>query len=188
MSEDKFLQTLARYSGDIRTGAIAFDYRTGQCAPGMQTVPMSWGSACPPGYCPPDNLPERLGRWFAGDRSGCKELPYGINIAQLSDVALDTPVTFTTTSKVTMCPTRMIIGADTTDQWLLNTITFGNQNQLIGGPVRVEVFGIQAFQTVPMVPDCLRAGQPFELTFTLRAEAVPAVREVHVVFIGPTVG
>lgn len=187
--ETGFLEAVARFSGDIRTGALPFDYRTGQCAPVAATQLRSWGAACPTGFCPPDNLPEALGRYFAGDRSGCREIPYGIRIQATSQVAAVTTVNLERTSKITMCPTRLLTIADgAAGQWLINTIQFGNQNQIVGGPIAQEVFSPFSFQLVPMVPDCIKAGQPFTINVSLGAEAMATARNLWLVFIGPMVG
>lgn len=188
MSQESFLNTLGRYSGDIRTGGLHFDYRTGQCAPGQPTQLRSWGAACPPGFCPPANLPAALNRFFAGDRSGCRELPYTVSGAVLTVAATPTPLIIQRNSKVTMCPTRVLIASDAALSVVdLVRMQFGNQNQIVGGPVEITAFGPQAFQLVPFVPDCLFAGQPFELEFSL-TEAMANTREVYVTFIGPMVG
>lgn len=189
MSQESYLRAVARYSGDIRTGGLAFDYRTGQCNTVQPTQPRSWGAACPTGYCPPDRLPEALGRYFAGDRAGCREIPYTVSEGTVTSATLVTTLTITRTSKVTMCPTRILMASDAGAGLVtLVSMTFGNQNQIVGGPVSIEVFGTQAFQMVPFVPDCLYAGQPFELVFNIAAEAGPPTREVYVTFIGPMVG
>lgn len=189
MSQESYLRALARYSGDIRTGGLQFDYRTGQCAPVQATRIQSWGAACPTGFCPPENLPEALGRWFAGDRAGCREIPYTVSATATSDTMANVVVTIDRVSKVTMCPTRMLILADgATAQWELVSFQFGNQNQMVGGPVAVEAFSPAAFQVVPMVPDCLKAGTPFNFTLNLLPEAMANTREVYITLIGPTVG
>lgn len=190
MGELQYLHALARYSDAIRTGALPFDYRTGQCGPAPATELRSWGAACPQGFCPPDNLPEALGRWFAGDRSGCRELPYTILLSDTGAVATDTTVSVERTSKVTMCPTRMLVtpflGA-ASGPWEISKIQFGNQNQIVGGPMPTNLFDPAAFQVVPFVPDCLRAGQPFEIEAILKAGAAVA-SSLYVTFLGPVVG
>lgn len=188
MSEESYLRALSRYDGDIRTGNLPFNYRTGQCGPVAATQLNSWGPGCPPGFCPPDKMPEALNRWFAGDRAGCRELPYTIVLAGVGDAALDVAVVREVVSKVTMCPTRMMLRIRVgTSTWLINEIQFGNQNQIIGGPFPSNAFGPVTFQTIPFVPDCLRAGQPFTLRATIRG-GVAAAAELAVVFIGPAVG
>lgn len=186
LGEEGYLRTLARYSHDIRTGGLNFDYRTGQCGPVQATQLRSWGAACPPGFCPPDRLPEQLGRWFAGDRTGCRELPMTIRLDGTAGVAAVT-VTRELTSRVTMCPTRVMAwhNADGED-WLINEIQFGNQNQLVGGPVPAAAFDPQAFQDVPIVPDCIYAGQPISITATLGIGEDAS--SLWIVFIGPTIG
>lgn len=189
MSEEQYLKTLARYSQDIRTGALEFNYRTGACGPAPATQTKSWGSACPPGVCLPDNLPAALNRYFAGDRAGCKELPYCLHFSGTSSANAVVPVTRDVTSKITMCPTRMIGYTDSAPgQWEIAKIEFGNQNQIVGDPVAVEAFAPIAFQVVPMVPDCLRAGLPFSITLNLQPEQAPTLRNAWLVFIGPMVG
>lgn len=190
MSEESYLQALARYDSDIRTGSIQFDYRTGQCGPPQATVLKSWGAACPTGFCPPDNLPQALNRWFAGDRAGCRELPYGLNVTVTGAVATDTAWSIERTSKVTMCPTRLLASYDLgTDSgpFVISKIQFGNQNQIVGGPIPINNFHPGAFQPVPFVPDCLKAGQPFSIEGTLKAGAAVA-SSLYLTFIGPVVG
>lgn len=191
MSQESFLAAVARHSDLIRTGAVQFDYRTGQCGPVRATQARSWGAACPPGYCPPANLPDALGRFFAGDRSGCKEAPYTIALSGTRAAADPVSVTVSRTSPITMCPTRLV--AWQTDDtppagWLIDTIQFGAQNQLIGGPVPAEAFDRQAFQMVPFVPDCLRAGMPYTITATILPEAAVGDQTLYLTFIGPMVG
>lgn len=186
MSEEQYLRALAKYSHEIRTGVLPFDYRTGQCGPVQATQLRSWGAACPPGYCAPDRLPEALNRWFAGDRSGCRELPYTVKLSGTGHASTDVPVTVTQTSKVTICPTRIIAWTDTPEVEL-TSIVFGNQNQLVGGPVLVRAFDPQAFQDVPIVPDCIRAGQPFSVGVNILAGNTTEVN-TWLVFIGPAVG
>lgn len=189
MSEIQYLKALARYSDDIRTGAIAFDYRTGQCGPPQATMVKSWGSACPPGYCPPDHLPEALGRWFAGDRAGCKEAPYTVKLSGTTGAAVTT-VTVSRNAEITMCPTRLLAWTNNASLGavLITKVQFGSQNQLIGGPVPVEAFDPQAFQVVPMVPDCLKAGLPFTVTITLGIDVGAVDVDTWLTFIGPMVG
>lgn len=198
MSEESYLRALARFNGDIRTGAIKFDYKTGACGPAPGAVPKSWGAACPPGYCTPDNLPTALSRWFAGDRAGCKELPYTMKTSLTSSTTLVLTATITGVSKVTMCPTRLMVVTDNGggptsgaghNQWEITSITFGNQNQLVGGPVGADTWNPQFFsQLVPMVPDCLRAGQPYTINLNLKPEAMATLRTIYLVWIGPMVG
>lgn len=193
MSEQKYLSALARFTGDIKAGRLAFDYRTGQCSPAPATVLNSWGPGCPSGQCMPNDLPDALNRYFAGDRAGCREIPYCIHFSdtpQDSDTGgVPIPVNRTGNSKITMCPTRLIAFTDSASgQWELSTVQFGNQNQVVGGPVALEAFGQLAFQMVPMVPDCLRAGMPWEVDLILKPESTPVVRNAWLVFIGPMVG
>lgn len=190
-NELSFLRAVARHSDLIRTGAVQFDYRTGQCGPVQATQVKSWGAACPAGFCPPNNLPAALGRYFAGDRSGCKEAPYTIALTATRDAANPVSVTVSRTSPITMCPTRLVTWytpAAVAPGWQINTIQFGAQNQLIGGPAPADAFGVVAFQMVPMVPDCLRAGMPYTITATLLPEAAAGTHTLYLTFIGPMVG
>lgn len=187
MSEEQFLRTLARYDGDIKRGALKFDYRTGACGPVQATQVRSWGAACPTGFCAPDNLPEALGRWFAGDRAGCREIPYTIRIDGTSDAALDVNVVATPNATVTMCPTRIITHA--VGNWNLNVLQFGSVNQIFGGPIPHTSLGTQVHASVPMVPDCIRAGQPIRIDADLLPDGVGgAADSLWIVFLGPMVG
>lgn len=191
MSEVAYLRHIARYSDVIRTGGVAFNPRTGQCGPVQATQVRSWGAACPPGYCPPDGLPEALNRYFAGDRAGCREIPWTVQFDGTEQAAAQTVVTVTGTSKVTMCPTRMLATQDGVAgaNWFIRSIEFGNQNQILGGvDVPIVAFARDAFQVVPMVPDCLKAGQPFEITVMLDQDATPVARSMWLTFIGPMIG
>lgn len=189
MSEEKFLKNVAKYSHEIRTGALNFNYRTGQCGPVQATQLRSWGAACPPGYCPPNQLPEALGRYFAGDRTGCREIPYVKKIAVTAGIAaIDSTVE--EVSKVTMCPTRLIIQTDFFPSPSVSLVSFkiGNQNQLVGGPVLVSAFDRKAYQDVPIVPDCIRAGQPFSFTIRVGVALEPATVSTYIMLIGPAIG
>lgn len=187
MNVENFLRTLARFDGDIKRGAIAYDYRTGQCGPGPATVTKSWGAGCPTGYCPPENLPESLGRWFAGDRSACAEKPLTFALSETAAIAARTPVNLEVNAPVTMCPTRIICASDFGD-WNIEQIRFGMQNQIAGGPVPWQVFGTGVFASVPLVPDCMRAGQPITINTSLGADAGEGTYTLWVIFLGPMVG
>lgn len=194
-SEEAYLTALGRYYHDIRTGAIKLNHRTGACGPGIATQTQSWGAACPPGgMCSPDNLPAALGRYFAGDRAGCRELPFCISGELTSDDTDTLSLVLSDTSPVTMCATRLIVvtdypGTGPHNQWEINEIKFGNQNQIVGGPVGADVFYPLNFnQTVPFVPDCLRAGTPYRIELSLKPDAMATLRHIALVFIGPMVG
>lgn len=183
------LRALGRHWDDIRTGRLPFDMKTGACGPVPATQLKSWGSACPSGACLPDNLPEALGRWFAGDRNGCRELPFCVHLSATSSATLETPVTLERSSKITACPTRLIAFTDSPrGHWELTEVKFGNQNQIVGDHVAIEAFNNTAFQAVPMVPDCLFAGQPFSISANLLPDEAPTARNLWLVFIGPVVG
>jgi hypothetical protein len=192
MSEERYLEAVARHYDVIRTGAVMFDFRTGQCGPAPANVTKSWGSACPDGYCPPANLPDALGRYFAGDRSGCREVPYTLHFSATEGgvAAVFADVTVTGNSKVTMCPTRMLITHDgvTGGAWRFKRLQFGNQNQVVGDTFPVSAYDPAAFQAVPFVPDCLRAGMPYEVVLELEGDATPVARQAWVTLIGPMVG
>jgi len=188
MSVENYLRTLARFDGDIKRGAIAFDYRTGQCGPTQPTQARSWGAACPSGYCPPGDLPASLGRWFAGDRSACAEKPYTVRIDATTDAAAAVAADVAPNASVTMCPTR-IIAFSTSTGWLVDQIRFGNQNQLVGGPVPWQSMGTGVFAAVPIVPDCMYAGMPINIETTLLPDGVGGNDEsLWIVFLGPMVG
>lgn len=192
MTEDvKVLEAIARHWDLIRTGALSGPQlsmlvRTGQCGPPQATQLQSWGSACPPGFCGPDNLPEALGRWAAGEREGCREIPW----AQTFTAAAAGVVAISDTAPLTMCPTRLIAvphKAGGLANWTINTIQFGIRNQLVGGPAPAAAFAPDAVQLVPMVPDCLRGGQPYTLAVE-RLDADVGDDSLTLIFIGPAVG
>jgi hypothetical protein len=190
MSQESYLRAIARFSNDIKTGAIDFNYRTGECGPGPATQLQSWGSACPPGLCLPEDLPPRLNNWFAGDRSGCRELPYTIHIPVLGSATLDVASTVERNSKVTMCPTRMMVTTNygvASGPFEITKIQFGNQNQIVGGPLPAGMFDPGAFQVVPFVPECLKAGLPFSIGVNLLAGAA-VTSDIWITFIGPAIG
>jgi hypothetical protein len=193
MREDidiKTLGAIARHSDLIRSGALSGPalsqlIRTGQCGAPQATQLQSWGSACPSGFCPPEGLPAAFKRFFAGDRAGCRELPWAVTFtAGAAGV-----VTVAGNATVTACPTRLIAAStgaagDLLTDWTINTIQFGIRNQLVGGPAPASAFATDAYQLVPMVPDCLRAGQPY----TLAAEQLTGAGTLTLIFIGPVVG
>lgn len=185
MSEASYLRALARFSDDIKRGAVAFDYRTGACGPVQATQLKSWGAGCPSGYCPPGNLPAALGRWFAGDRAGCKEIPYTLRLD--GNDTLENTVTLNVNAPITMCPTRIMAWADDGTSWRIKTLQFGNVNQIVGGPAPHTVFGPGVFAAVPLVPDCMAAGQPIKIEAILEAGEAGDV-SLWVVFLGPSVG
>jgi hypothetical protein len=194
MRQDMSLETLqavARHSDLIRTGKLSPAQlsqlvRTGACGAPQATQLQSWGSACPTGFCPPEGLPAALNRYFAGDRTGCRELPFGI----VFTAAAAGVVTVADNSPVTACPTRLIAVPHKDGglaNWTINVIQFGIRNQLVGGPAPALAFAPDAIQLVPMVPDCLRAGQPYTITVE-RTDADIGADSLTLIFIGPVVG
>ena len=187
MNDMQYLRTLARYDRDIKEGNIAFNYRTGECTAVPGAVLKSWGPGCPTGGCQAKDLPAALNRYFAGDRAGCKEMPYNFNFTSTRGVT-DEDVTVEVTSKVTMCPTRVLGIADLADEWLVKSIQFGNQNELVGDPFPIEALDPGAFQPVPLVPDCIEAGTPITITLTRLGSAGEGTAHASITFIGPMVG
>lgn len=155
----------------------------GGCAP-LATQPQSWGAACPPGYCTADELARNLNRSFAGERYPCRELPYTlVAVADAGGVA-----TFKENSRVTMCPTRVILSLDdevaVPNDALLTSFEIGNQNQIIGDPLQILQFNPFSYAAIPFVTDCIKAGLPFSATIT----GLTADNVAYLTLIGPTIG
>lgn len=169
-------------SQKTRTGQrMANQTGNGPCGPVGSTVPQSWGAACPTGNCTSENLAAMLGRAFAGERYPCRELTYWVPmIADAGGVA-----TFDDNSRVTICPTRVIVtGAVTNLGVLLSRFEIGNQNQVVGDPMPVAMLAPISYQIIPFVTDCIRAGLPFGVTITgLTADDV-----IYFGIVGPTIG
>ena len=158
-------------------------HRTGQSPPCGGLPPaqtQSWGAACPTGYCTSENLAASLNRQFAGDRYPCREIPYWIS----GEVeAGETSITLTQNSKVTTCPTRVVVM--TPDQTgALSVFEVGNQNQSVGDPIPIALLGPDSYGIIPFVTDCIKAGLPFKVTLTNLA----AGDAVYVGLFGPTIG
>lgn len=163
------------------TGPTGGNGGNGNCGPAPMTVPRSWGPACPTGFCTAQDLAANLGRAFAGERYPCRELTYWTSAtADAAGVA-----TFADNSRVTICPTRVIIDhADVLVNQLLTVFEMGNQNQIIGDGIPVPFLNSQSYVIIPFVTDCLRAGLPFSWTVTgLTPDDV-----VYFGLIGPVIG
>lgn len=176
------LQSVARHNGPLA--------RTGACGPTPANVVGSWGGACPVGNCRPDDLPAELGRYFAGDRGDCKEMPYAF---QFVGQASGTAVVVNTTSILTMCPTRLVAverGTAAVDEtnWVINSIVFGNQNQIVNNDIIASAFRTTAKQSVPLAPACLMGGTPVTITCTPTVVTAPGDTNLFLVFFGPAIG
>lgn len=168
------------YSG--RTNGYNGNGNGAPCGPAMPTQPQSWGAACPTGNCTADMLASNLGRAFAGERYPCREIPYWTRVtASAAGIA-----TFDGNSKVTICPTRVIIhpNAAATVDVQLSRFEIGNQNQVVGDPIPVPFLNVQSYVIIPFVTDCLKAGIPFG--FTIIGAASGAVFDFGI--IGPAIG
>lgn len=138
------------------------------CGPAMPTQPQSWGAACPTGNCTAENLAANLNRAFAGERYGCREIPYWIELT--ADAAGE--AAFDDNSRVTICPTRVIIAPRqaATVAVRLSRFEVGNQNQVVGDPMPVVFLNPQSYVIIPFVTDCIKAGMPFGITIIGAAE------------------
>jgi hypothetical protein len=153
----------------------------GGCGPAPATVLRSWGSGCPAGACSADQLAAALGR---EPRYACKEIPYTL-VGMADATGL---VVISENSKVTICPTRVIISLDdevvVPNDAVMTSFEIGNQNQIIGDPIPVLQLSSFAYQAIPFVTDCLRAGLPFSMGLEGFAEDT----RVFVTLIGPAIG
>lgn len=156
--------------------------RTGACGPGPARGQFSWGAACPPGDCSPQGLPAALGRQFAGEASGCRELPFVLSGAVTGGNGL----VLQGNSPVTICPTRLVIETADGETMLLSQVKFGNQNQMAnnGTPIPTNVFNTDAWGPIPFAMDCLRQGTPFEFVL----EDASNDDTLFLMLIGPTIG
>lgn len=146
--------------------------------------PMSWGAACPTGYCTAHDLAESLGRAFAGERYPCRELTYWTKLTADANGVADTGDS--KNSKVTICPTRIVAFAmPASANALLEVFQMGNQNEIIGDPIPIQLLDPDSFQIIPYVTDCLRAGLPFRV----RVSGLTATTGIlYFGLIGPTIG
>lgn len=160
----------------------------GSCGPAPATSTRSWGAACPTGACSADQLAANLNRTFAGERYPCRELTYWIKMtADGSGVC-----TFNQNSKVTICPTRVIAFEDSETSGLLpvagpllTVFEIGNQNQIVGDPIPLALLNPSAYQIIPFVTDCIKAGMPFNVTIT---GATAGTGVVYFGIVGPAIG
>lgn len=170
-------QTPGMFAAPVRPG-------NGGCAPTPPTQPQSWGAACPPGFCTGDQLAQNLNRSFAGERYGCRELPY--TVTGTADAQGD--LTISQNSTVTMCPTRvMVMGDDGVvipADASLTVFEIGNQNQILGDPIPVSHLSPFSYQIIPFVTDCIKAGIPFTITIS----GWGADEVAYVTLIGPAIG
>ena len=171
----------AAMNGGARTGQTA---RTGACGPVQATQVQSWGAACPTGDCTAQDLAANLNRSFAGERYGCRELPYTL-VGTADATGL---VVIDTNSQVTMCPTRVIVSLDdevvVPNDAVMTSFQIGAQNQIIGDPIPVLQLSSFSYQAIPFVTDCIRAGLPFSIGLEGFAEDT----RVFVTLIGPAIG
>ncbi len=156
----------------------------GGCGPVQATQLQSWGAGCPPGDCTAEELARNLNRSYAGERYGCRELPYTlVGVADATGL-----VVISENSKVTICPTRVIISLDdevaVPNDAVMTSFEIGNQNQIVGDPIPVLQLSSFAYQAIPFVTDCMRAGLPFSMGLEGFAEDT----RVFVTLIGPAIG
>lgn len=141
---------------------------------------VSWGSGCPSGYCLPADLPASLGRVFAGEARGCREIP----LSFYGTVDANGDLVFDGNAPITICPTRLIIVSDG-DPLFLSSIKFGNEPQMIGNePIYSTVFAQNAWGAIPFVMNCLKAGLPYNITLS---SGTPD-DNITVVLLGPAIG
>ena len=167
-------------------GGVGMSTRSGNggCGPLPPATPMSWGAACPSGSCTSDGLAASLNRQFAGDRYGCRELAYWLSgTADAAGV-----VTLAQNSMITICPTRIVFveaaGAGIGALAMLSVFEIQNQNQIVGAPLPLAMISIGAYQTIPFVTDCLKAGIPFRIVMT----GLVNTRVYTIGLIGPAIG
>src|SRR3990172_11025975 len=120
--------------GGIGNGAA------GPCGGLPPAAPHSWGAACPTGTCTSESLAASLNRAFAGEKYGCRELPYWI----LGTATAGGVVTIAQNSLVTICPTRVMFvegdGGATPADAIMSVFEIQNQNQIVGDPIPPFIF------------------------------------------------
>lgn len=179
-----------RVKQNVRTGQAAMmgtpvsknGNGNGGCGPVGATQPQSWGAACPTGQCTAEMLATNLGRAFAGERYPCREIPYWTRVtANVAGVA-----TFDGNSRVTICPTRVIVHPNQAAAIgvLLSRFEVGNQNEVVGDPIPVGFLQTPSYVVIPFVTDCIKAGMPFG--FTIIGAANGDVFDFGI--IGPAIG
>lgn len=163
---------IEKVNSRVRTSGGKPAIRTGQsppCGPALPAQPQSWGAACPTGHCTADQLAANLNRAFAGERYPCREIPYWIPLtADAGGVA-----SFDDNSRVTICPTRVIIAPRDGSALLavqLSRFEIGNQNQVVGDPIPIPFLSQNSYVIIPFVTDCIKAGMPFGITIIGAAE------------------
>lgn len=180
------MNKLAHKMRSPRTGQVSVrgsNGGNGPCGPVPMAKAMSWGAACPTGNCTAENLANSLNRQFAGERYPCRELPYTLQLT--ADAGGD--VTFEQNSRVTICPTRVIVAPEDGEllaTGLLTVFEVGNQNQVIGDPIPLVQLAPDAYQAIPFVTDCIKAGIPFSVQMT----DLGAGQVVYFTIIGPAIG
>lgn len=157
---------------------------TGPCAGPPMAQPQSWGAACPTGDCSSEDLARNLGRAFAGQRYGCRELGYWLE----GTATAGGVVTISQNALVTICPTRVLVVPQNTATVpagaVMTVFEMGSQNQIQGDPLPLDILLLDSYATIPFVTDCLKAGLPFRIVMTgLTAAAVYSVG-----LIGPASG
>jgi hypothetical protein len=86
-----------------------------------------------------------------------------------------------------MCPTRIIAFASEVEGFLLTSIKFGNTEQLVGS-IPTNTITTTSYQAIPIVTDCIFAGQPYQIDYTNLDATAMATQDLWLVFIGPMVG
>lgn len=155
------------------------------CGPMAPTQPQSWGAACPPGMCDPTTLAASLGRSFAGERYGCRELTYWLT----ADFDASGETGFNVNSSITICPTRVVAvvldpAGTVVEEGVLETFTVGAQNQIYGDPLPLATIAPWSYSVIPFVTDCIRAGGPFGASFSGGTQG----NNVYFGLIGPAIG
>lgn len=176
------MKTAARTGQQMANPARA-NGGNGGCGPVGATSLNSWGPGCPTGNCTADQLASNLGRAFAGERYPCRELTYWLRML----IDANGNATFSDNSKVTICPTRVVVMSPGTvvPSILLDTFEIGNQNQIVGDPIPFPLLDVASYQIIPFVTDCIKAGMPFHVHLSGTAAENTVV---YFGIIGPTIG
>lgn len=156
------------------------------CGPMAPAQPQSWGAACPPGFCTSETLAANLGRQYAGERYPCRELTYWVEL--VPDAGGDATVSFN--ARVTICPTRVIALSFAAGVQVLagggelSVFEVGNQNQIVGDPIPLDLLAPDSYVIIPFVTDCIKAGMPVSFT----VQGAPADGLVLLGLVGPAIG